>query len=492
MNRTTVFKITIILLSILIVALTCGAFAIMLSFVPDGAIASAMPSTLPDDGLVGVNLLSNSYYTEFDISQFDFTTGNFSYSLLDDSYQFISSSALGVCKFAQSVEIPIGTYTFSFCLALDSGTISFINSTLFDPILIQTVSGFSVYTVTFSTSSPLSSFELNITCVSNVSFRLKWIKLESGSSFTGYYLSDGFDSAFNQGYNQGIYEGGKLLDFTKNYLTVQNVPTSNVYLNMKVNPVPVLYSQMTHWIRPGQWYSYYDYFTRYTTDGSSFAANDVLTVGWHLEKTSNDNEFIAYLRCFGINVYSLNIEYEVSGDDYIYKRFYNQTWLVSSTLTNNVYNYKIGSSEYYVFLNKESAINMQYGDSGWFTWLANNTTFDFQQPVGNLDYKNGYSNGFVDGEDSGFAKGEEFGFNSGYSEGSSVGYNTGYNAGYNAGAVEGANYSFMTLLGAVFDAPISAFRGLLNFEVLGINMSAFVTAMLSLCVVFVLLKLILR
>lgn len=96
--------------------------------------------------------------------------------------------------------------------------------------------------------------------------------------------------------------------------------------------------------------------------------------------------------------------------------------------------------------------------------------------------------GAVGAFDDGYNKGEQVG----YTDGKKVGYQQGYNAGFNAGAAEGSNYSFMSLLGAVFDAPISAFRGLLNFEVLGVNMSAFVTAMLSLCVVFVLLKLILR
>ena len=106
----------------------------------------------------------------------------------------------------------------------------------------------------------------------------------------------------------------------------------------------------------------------------------------------------------------------------------------------------------------------------------------------NLQDLPSFMDGAVGAFDDGYNKGEQVG----YTDGKQVGYQQGYNAGFNAGAAEGSNYSFMTLLGAVFDAPISAFRGLLNFEVLGVNMSAFVTAMLSLCVVFVLLKLILR
>ena len=105
--------------------------------------------------------------------------------------------------------------------------------------------------------------------------------------------------------------------------------------------------------------------------------------------------------------------------------------------------------------------------------------------LSNIDY---YLSGALTAYDNGYSTG----YNKGYSTGQSVGFNNGYAAGENAGAAVGANYSFINLIGAVFDAPISAFRGLLNFEILGVNMSGFVTGMLSLCVVFLFLKLVMR
>ena len=51
------------------------------------------------------------------------------------------------------------------------------------------------------------------------------------------------------------------------------------------------------------------------------------------------------------------------------------------------------------------------------------------------------------------------------------------------------DYSFFGLISAVIDAPIKAIRGLLNFDILGVNMFAFVTSLLSLAVVLMIVKL---
>lgn len=54
-----------------------------------------------------------------------------------------------------------------------------------------------------------------------------------------------------------------------------------------------------------------------------------------------------------------------------------------------------------------------------------------------------------------------------------------------------ADYSFFGLISAVIDAPIKAVRGLLNFDILGVNMFAFVTSLFSLAVILMLIKFIL-
>ena len=91
-----------------------------------------------------------------------------------------------------------------------------------------------------------------------------------------------------------------------------------------------------------------------------------------------------------------------------------------------------------------------------------------------------------------------------------AGHTAGYSEGQNSmqGAIENArqqgfaeaqkmfdngnaDYSFFGLISAVIDAPIKAIRGLLNFDILGVNMFSFVTSLFSLAVILMLIKFIL-
>ena len=115
------------------------------------------------------------------------------------------------------------------------------------------------------------------------------------------------------------------------------------------------------------------------------------------------------------------------------------------------------------------------------------------------------------------------GYKKGYSAGEDVGYNSGFSAGDAQGfarGVESANtYSFLGLFGAIFDAPIKAIfggtstlpagttitdsngntitlqstttvnrAGLLNFNLMGVNLSGFVLALFSLSILVVVIK----
>lgn len=104
-----------------------------------------------------------------------------------------------------------------------------------------------------------------------------------------------------------------------------------------------------------------------------------------------------------------------------------------------------------------------------------------------------YNNGYSAGNSDGYSAGSIDGYDSGYSAGSTDGYDSGYAYGYNVGHATGltdsGEYSFMSLLGAVFDAPIKALMGLFNFNVLGVDMTSFVSSLFALCVIVVIIKL---
>lgn len=59
------------------------------------------------------------------------------------------------------------------------------------------------------------------------------------------------------------------------------------------------------------------------------------------------------------------------------------------------------------------------------------------------------------------------------------GQQQGYDKGYSAGISAGGNNSFLSLITAVVDAPITAFTSLLNFDILGFNVKNVVLSLLT-------------
>lgn len=131
-----------------------------------------------------------------------------------------------------------------------------------------------------------------------------------------------------------------------------------------------------------------------------------------------------------------------------------------------------------VGLTSDSALQVQ-------TLLSQVMSFGYTSQVIDTNesaYQSGYVNGVQDQKDR-----EEKLLRDKYDEGYSAGKVAGYNVGYDEGKIS-SSYSFTSLIGAVFDAPIEAFRGLFNFEILGTNMQGFVLALLTLSVIIVVIK----
>lgn len=99
----------------------------------------------------------------------------------------------------------------------------------------------------------------------------------------------------------------------------------------------------------------------------------------------------------------------------------------------------------------------------------------------NFGYDAGYNSGYTDGNSDGNS--------SGYTDGYSAGQSYGYHNGYNDGVEQSGRYSFNSLIGAVIDAPVSAFTSLLNFEILDFNILGFITGLLTLALIIFIIKL---
>lgn len=156
----------------------------------------------------------------------------------------------------------------------------------------------------------------------------------------------------------------------------------------------------------------------------------------------------------------------------------------------------------------------------------NITQNDVSKFFGLIDYRNykpSDNDFYVAGYNSASKGYYDTGYNNGYSVGNKEGYNKGFSAGDSAGYARGVenagNYSFLSLFGAIFDAPIKALfggtstlpagttitdsngntitlqstttvnrAGLLNFNLMGVNLSGFVLALFSISITVVVIK----
>lgn len=109
----------------------------------------------------------------------------------------------------------------------------------------------------------------------------------------------------------------------------------------------------------------------------------------------------------------------------------------------------------------------------------------FVNTNGLTDYSDGYNTGYMNGKNDGYASGEKAGYQNGYKKGKT----DGYNSGYSYGVSESNDYTFLGLISACIDAPITYFTSLFNFELLGVNLSAFLTGLFTLCVIVTIVKL---
>ena len=96
----------------------------------------------------------------------------------------------------------------------------------------------------------------------------------------------------------------------------------------------------------------------------------------------------------------------------------------------------------------------------------------------NLTMLNGYDS---------YVEGYNQGYNQGKADGYEEGKKQGYNQGYYEGAADAGDYSFLNLLTAVVDAPVTVFVKLLDFEILGWNMTTVVISLLSVALIVTLI-----
>lgn len=377
-------------------------------------------------------------------------------------------------------------------------------------------------------------FGLGFTLASDANCTLSFMKVENGSGFTGQpsnaYLPNGYDQGYLDGQNAGgsgyteedleeAYQDGYDDGYTQGLEDGEEVV-------LPVDSYNLVGSIMTLGKVSGEFTFNGNSYNSYVGETDSFTdTSGVLYQGQYYD-TQGDSDVLLgfcvnYLFKYSVKVRTICYGSEsrwnrvgfniiaidtVDNSSYVLSRsdttYYSEFGSLGADGTNGTYvsaefSFSFPNNHEYrlMFVPINHSLNESRSISDGASMLIFEDTYFLTQAQGSLSYDD-YNALISDAYDRGLIQGRTNGYDSGYSSGYSVGYNT--------GSDDAGNYTFASLLGAVFDAPITAIvgkydsdsgtriGGLLNFNVLGVNISGFVLALLSIGVVLFILRIFLR
>lgn len=300
--------------------------------------------------------------------------------------------------------------------------------------------------------------------------------------------------------------------------------SSDFYINLDV--APVIPNQLCQVLVAGSdtltdnWYLkaqsldlniyYLPLFDQYYLNGSLWIGN--VNCGWVLDYFYGKKVPQLRFRVFGTDIWKADCDFTKNTG--IISNIRNGQFLVSSNYISNFNVYKISSADDSLYIMRDVYNDVAYS-SFLDSFIAQQDFKNVKIPSDNALYLKGYQSAsdeyYNDGYNVGFSEGQKSGYNTGFSAGDS--------AGYSRGLEDSNNYSFLSLFGAIFDAPIQALfggtqrlpagtkitdsngntitlqtattvnrGGLLNFELMGVNLSGFVLALFSLSILIVVIK----
>lgn len=541
-----------IFVSVAMVLVFCASLilAICVPVFKSSGVASAYEATLPDDGIPNPNFIKNSDFSKNTKGSVSYSSDGSVWTRVFDNWQifnadvsyvgdsvnvtFDTSTAAVYKRFCTTDDYfytlePNKTYTLTLCYFVHelSGTVSLrmnnAYSSLYDSVYLKsgnpsvglsTSSGLHITSCTFTLARSLPAGRVEVIAQPNdtsfCNIDLYYFKLEEGLAFTGYvpdYTSQ-IEDLQNQ-LNQANQDKKDLQDKVDNleYSFLNSLSRENLYY----------YNQSSSDKSGTSSYTFLPnaYDTSLPEAERNFScpinayfsqtANRPYLFGFHLpyEIPAGSTLRISYT-CFCVGasfsgvpfseLWRLGYTYGFYCGQFGYPTTDNLGQLVvvdSFQNTNGNIYIKLNQPTSYIAFDVVSRINyanklvgyLTATDDGVFS-IVSSSTAGVQWTL-NFNTLSAYYQG--DMLASAVDSARQEGYNKGYQEGKVVGEDIGFVKGVQTQG----DYSFMGLLGAVFDAPIQAFKGLLSFEVLGVNMSAFVSSLFGLAVILLILKLIL-
>lgn len=208
---------------------------------------------------------------------------------------------------------------------------------------------------------------------------------------------------------------------------------------------------------------------------------------------------------FGVNYFRMNFPNLIVGQNYTVTTTLDLSLLPSASSSPGVdfFVQYYDSSNNYVYYSYTGAsmdsgvrsltFTVPTGVVGMFVVIYCNAGVKCKVPIIKLEKGSNFTGFVVSDYSSGVGYGQ--GYYDGYALGSlnvnTQRYNEGYNAGHAAGVSEANNFTFLSLMSSVVDAPLTAFRSMFNFNLLGVNISSLLMALFSAAVIILVVKLIL-
>lgn len=522
-------------------------------FNSDG-VASAYDATLPSDGIPNPNFIKNSDFSKNTKGSSSYSSGGSVWTRVYDNWQilnadvsyagdsvnvnFDTSTAAEYKRFCSTADYfytlePNNTYTLTLCYYVHelSGNVALrINnaySSLYGSVYLKsgnpsvglsTSSGLHITSCTFTLARSLPEGRVEIIAQANgtsfCNLDLYYFKLEEGSAFTGYVPD--YERQIEDLQNQLIQANQDKKDLQDkvedlenafDYSFLNSLSGENLYFWNQSSPDKlgtgsyVFLPNASDTSLPEADRN----FTCPITGYFSQTGNRPYLFGFQLpyEIPAGSTLRISYT-CFCVGagfsgvpfseLWRLGYTYGFYCGQFGYPTTDNIGQLVvvdSFQNTNGNIYIKLNQPTSYIAFDIVKRTNYSNKLVGYLTWTDDGVYSIVSSSTSGAQWFLGYNtlSAYYQGDmlTSAVDSARKDGYNQGYKEGKVVGEDIGFVKGVQTQG----DYSFMGLLGAVFDAPIQAFKGLLSFEVLGVNMSAFVSSLFGLAVILLIFKLIL-
>lgn len=306
-----------------------------------------------------------------------------------------------------------------------------------------------------------------------------------------------------------------ILGFKSRFGYIGDLKNNQMFLNLRAAPIipddiycPYRNDTLVNYNKIGNNY-YLSIVDAY--DSNNNVVNDGFS-GWKFINKKNPDGTPSSFYDFEFFIRDLRIAHidtvEFVNNCFSTPNYNNINYLVSTNFLDANYAYGSDKSQYFYSLRSY----LTKDDVRDFFALFDLT---YYIPVNDAFYLDGYNNAskgyFDDGYKQGYDVGNTDGYNNGFSAGDSKGYQRGLN--------DANNYTFLSLFGAIFDVPIQALfggtqrlpagtkitdssgktitltsdtivnrGGMLNFDLMGVNLSGFVLALFSLSIIIIVIK----